>query len=60
MTLTLYMSTLSPPVRAVLFTAASLGVDMEHKDIDLLKKEQFDPEFVKVSKIVFTSLACYS
>lgn len=48
----LYAMDISPPVRSVLLTAASLGVHLNVKVIDLLKKEQLDPEFKKVSFMI--------
>lgn len=45
----LYMTELSPPVRSVLITAAALGVELEKQYLDLLKKEQLSPDFLKVS-----------
>lgn len=44
----LYMQDVSPPARSVLLTAAALGVKLELKIIDVLKKEQLNEEFKKV------------
>lgn len=43
------MTPISPPVRAVLMTAAELGVELEEKMVDLLNGEHKNPEFVKVN-----------
>lgn len=45
----LYMHALSPPARAVMLTAAALGIDLELKPVDLLSAEHKKPEFIKVS-----------
>ncbi|XP_031639307.1 glutathione S-transferase 1-like, partial [Contarinia nasturtii] len=45
----LYMHTFSPPSRAVLLTAAELGVELECKVIELLKSEHKSPEFIKLN-----------
>lgn len=52
----LYMTPISPPVRAVLMTAAELGVELEEKKIDLLNGEHKSPEFVKVSTEFYLAL----
>lgn len=44
----LYMHPVSPPSRAVLMTAAALGIELEQKSIDLLSFEHMKPEFIKV------------
>lgn len=46
---TLYYMDLSPPSRSVLLTAAALGIELKLKNIDLFKKEQLNPEYIKVS-----------
>ena len=43
-----YVTDGSAPSRAVLLTAAALGVEVEVRQIDLLNGEQYTPEFVKV------------
>lgn len=48
MTLTLYVTPASPPVRAVLLLAAYLGIALDLKEVNTLKKEQLEPEFLKV------------
>lgn len=45
----LYMHPVSPPSRAVLMTAAALGIELEQKSVDLLSFEHKKPEFLKVS-----------
>jgi hypothetical protein len=45
----LYMVWASPPVRAVLMTAKSLDLDLDLKEIDLIKGEHKTPQFLKVS-----------
>lgn len=44
----LYMSTISPPSRAVLMTGAELGIDFELKSVDLLNFEHKTSEYIKV------------
>lgn len=44
-----YYTEISPPSRAVLLTVKSLGLDVEYINVDLLKGEQHDPEYLKVS-----------
>lgn len=44
----LYMHPVSPPSRAVLMTAAALGIELEQKSVDLLSFEHMKPEFIKV------------
>lgn len=48
MTLTLYMTPVSPPVRAVLLVAAYLGIALDLKHVDILKGEQLQSDFLKV------------
>lgn len=48
MTLTLYMFKPSPPVRAVLLAAAYLKISFDMKEVDTIKKEQMNPDFIKV------------
>lgn len=47
----LYTQDLSPPSRSVLLAAAALGVDLERRTIDLLKKDQLSPEYRKVNVV---------
>lgn len=47
----LYMHIYSPPARAVMLTAAALGVEFELKPVDLLGLEHRKPEFLKVSHV---------
>lgn len=44
----LYFHLVGPPCRSVLLTAAALGVDLELREIDLIKSEHLDPDFLKV------------
>ncbi|KAJ3663902.1 hypothetical protein Zmor_008120 [Zophobas morio] len=46
---TLYMISASPPVRAVLMTAKSIGLDLELKPVNLVKGEHKAPEFLKLN-----------
>lgn len=39
----------SPPCRAVLLTAAAIGLELEHKIINYLNAEQKSPEYIKVN-----------
>lgn len=43
----LYYLDLSPPSRAVLLTAATIGVELELKVVDLLAGDNLTPEFIK-------------
>jgi glutathione S-transferase len=45
----LYMVWASPPVRAVLMTAKSLDLDLDLKEIDLIKGEHKTPQFLKIN-----------
>uniref|UniRef100_A0A1W7RAF5 Glutathione S-transferase 1 n=1 Tax=Hadrurus spadix TaxID=141984 RepID=A0A1W7RAF5_9SCOR len=49
MPIDLYMMDASAPCRAVLLTAKYLGIDINKKYLDLMKKEQLQPEFVKIN-----------
>lgn len=51
MTLKVYYTDLSPPSRAVLLTVRALELDVEYINVDLMKGEQHDPEYLKVSQI---------
>lgn len=54
----LYYNYLSPPARAVLLTAAAVGVDLELKEVNLVDKENLSPEFIKVGKYNRTTIRC--
>uniref|UniRef100_A0A1Y9H2K8 glutathione transferase n=1 Tax=Anopheles dirus TaxID=7168 RepID=A0A1Y9H2K8_9DIPT len=45
----LYTIHLSPPCRAVELTARALGLEFEHKIVNLVAKEQLKPEFMKLN-----------
>ncbi|XP_055845572.1 glutathione S-transferase 1-like [Episyrphus balteatus] len=45
----LYYATLSPPSRAVMLTAAAIGIELEFRPIDLQKEEHLTPEFLKMN-----------
>lgn len=45
----LYMHITSPPCRAVLLTAAAIGLELEHKIINYFNAEQKSSEYMKVS-----------
>jgi len=49
MPIDLYQLTGSPPCRAVLLTAAAVGVDLNMKNVDLSAGEHLKPEFIKVT-----------
>ncbi|KAG5334345.1 GSTT1 transferase, partial [Acromyrmex charruanus] len=55
MPIDLYQLTGSPPCRAVLLTAAAVGVDLNVKNVDLSAGEHLKSEFIKVTynKIFF-------
>lgn len=44
----LYYRTLSPPSRAVLLTAKAIGINLDLKNINVLKGEHLTPEYRKV------------
>jgi len=46
---TLHYYPFSAPSRAVLMTAKSINLQLELKNVDLLKGEQNDPEFLKIN-----------
>lgn len=50
MTLILYMTHYSMPVRAVLLAAEALNLKLELRNVDLTKRETLKPEFIKVNK----------
>ena len=54
---TLYYMLESPPCRTVLATARLLGIELDLKTLDLSKKEQFNPDYLKVSleSLIFKS-----
>lgn len=45
----LYYTISSPPCRAVLLTATALGIELEQREINLLKSEHLTPEFIKLN-----------
>lgn len=45
----LYVHEASPPVRAVLITAAAIGLELDKEFIDILSGAQLKPEYVKVN-----------
>lgn len=49
MGLDFYYTPGSAPCRAVLLAAKAVGVDLNLKQVDLMKGEHLSPEFVKVS-----------
>lgn len=49
--LTLYLMVPSPPARAIHFLANILELDFEVKETDLLNREQFSEEFVKLNPV---------
>jgi hypothetical protein len=49
MPLDFYYTIASPPCRSVLLLAKTLGLELNLKKVDLLKREQHTPEFLKVS-----------
>ncbi|KYN08361.1 Glutathione S-transferase 1-1 [Cyphomyrmex costatus] len=49
MPIDLYQLTGSPPCRAVLLTAAAVGVDLNVKNVDLNAGEHLKPEFIKMN-----------
>lgn len=53
----LYLYEVGAPSRSILITAAAIGLELEKQVVDILKKEQLAPEFVKVrflNKYLFT------
>lgn len=46
---TLYMSTPSPPVRAVLMCAKAIGLNLSLRELNFEEGEQLKPDFLKVS-----------
>lgn len=49
MPLDFYYTISSPPCRSVLLLAKTLGLELNMKKIDLLKREQHTPEFLKIN-----------
>ncbi|XP_018576730.1 glutathione S-transferase 1 [Anoplophora glabripennis] len=47
----LYMTILSPPVRAVLMCARAIDLELEPVEVDLLKGDHLKPEFVKINPL---------
>lgn len=50
MALKVYYTALSPPSRAVLIAVKALELDVEYINVDLMKGEHLDPEYLKVSE----------
>lgn len=46
----LYYTDISPPSRAILLVAEAIGLDLEKKNVDLFKGENYTPEYLKVIK----------
>ena len=44
----LYSTIGSPPSRSVMVTLKLLNIPHELKEVDLMKEEQYNPEFLKV------------
>nr|WGO51740.1 glutathione S-transferase delta 3 [Ectropis grisescens] len=49
MVLTLYYMVGSAPCHQVLLTARALGLELQHKTLNLMAKEQLAPEYVKIN-----------
>lgn len=49
----LYFDRRSPPVRSVLLLIEALGIEVDHKPIDLAKGEHRSDSFVKVTFTVY-------
>lgn len=54
----LYHFPASAPSRGALLTIKALGIDADVQIIDLFKKEQLNPDFVKVD-VLFRLIMCY-
>lgn len=52
MSLVLYQMKASPPCRAVIIVAKLTGLVLELKVVNVLTKDQMEPEFLKVSPFV--------
>lgn len=50
-TLTLYFTPASPPARATLLLARSLGLNISVKFVDLFKREQYGKEFLELNPL---------
>lgn len=50
--ITFYYTPMSPPSRTILVVAKALGIELELKEVDLLKGEHLTPEFLKVYECV--------
>jgi glutathione S-transferase len=48
MPLDLYYTIASPPCRSVMLLAKTLGLELNLKHVDVLKKKHLEPEFLKV------------
>lgn len=44
----LYYDDISPPVRSILLFISALDIDVEYKQVDLVKREHLNEEFIKV------------
>jgi glutathione S-transferase len=49
---TLYMIAPSPAVRAVQITASAIGLELNLKELDFMKGEHMQPEYLKVVPII--------
>lgn len=47
----LYHHIFSPAVRAVLLTAAAIGIELDLKEVILSEKQHLSPEYLKVAKL---------
>lgn len=50
----LYYLPLSPPSRAVRMLANALGINLNIKELDVTKGEQFEPEYLQVSINIYS------
>jgi glutathione S-transferase len=48
MPLDFYYAIASPPCRSVMLLAKTLGLELNLKKVNVLKKEHLEPEFLKV------------
>lgn len=53
MAIDLYYMPASAPCRSIIMLAKELGVELNLKYLDLMAKQQLEPEFVKVKIISF-------
>lgn len=58
MTIELFGTGLSPPFKAVLYTAKELGLDVKITNINLGAGDHLKPEFLKV-RIPLSNYACF-